>query len=77
MKREPTCKELLSVIRAKCRECSSGSTKEVQRCKIDDCPLWSYRQTYADDPARRQRQQKKGKRETVRTVQLDMFDMTG
>lgn len=34
---------LMVAIRAKCLDCSGGMRKEVQGCKIRECPLWPYR----------------------------------
>jgi hypothetical protein len=33
----------LKAIRAKCLECSGGSTAEVKACEAEDCPLYPYR----------------------------------
>lgn len=33
----------IKAIRAKCVDCSGGSTAEVRRCQVFDCPLWSFR----------------------------------
>ncbi len=33
----------LKAIRAKCLDCSCGSTKAVRECPITDCPLYLYR----------------------------------
>ena len=33
----------LKAIRAKCVECSGGSTAEVKACEAEDCPLYPYR----------------------------------
>ena len=33
----------IKAIRAKCVDCSGGSTAEVRRCQVFDCPLWKYR----------------------------------
>lgn len=41
----------LRAIRAKCRECSGGSTAEVRECPVYDCPLYPYRNGH--NPARR------------------------
>ena len=30
-------------IRAKCRDCSCGSTAEIRLCELADCALWPYR----------------------------------
>ena len=40
---KPTPEVLLVSIRAKCLDCSGGMRKEVQRCKMWECPLWPYR----------------------------------
>lgn len=53
---------LLSAIRAKCLDCCAGSRKEVERCKIDYCPLWQYR-------IREQREHRKEEQ-----GQIDIFD---
>lgn len=34
---------ILSVIRAKCIDCSGGNTAEVRRCVTHTCALWPYR----------------------------------
>lgn len=41
--REPTPQTLLSVIYAKCIFCCAGSRREVERCRVLDCPLHPYR----------------------------------
>ena len=33
----------LRAIRAKCMDCSCGSSHEVRECTIDNCPLFQYR----------------------------------
>jgi hypothetical protein len=33
----------LRAIRAKCRDCSCGSTRYVKQCPSTDCPLWTFR----------------------------------
>ena len=30
-------------IRMKCYDCSAGNYAEVERCLVDDCPLFAYR----------------------------------
>lgn len=30
-------------IRAKCIDCSSGSSEEVKNCTVHDCPLYAFR----------------------------------
>lgn len=47
MKSKPTPESLLTAIRAKCMDCSGNSRREVERCKLRDCPLWPYRNTRA------------------------------
>ena len=37
----------LSAIRAKCLECSGNNAKEVDACPIEDCPLYTFRNTKA------------------------------
>lgn len=34
---------LLAAIRAKCLDCSGNMRREVERCKLKDCPLYPYR----------------------------------
>lgn len=34
---------LLSAIRAKCMECCGNQRREVERCKLNSCPLHPYR----------------------------------
>jgi len=33
----------IKAIRAKCLDCSGGSSKEVRLCPAEGCPLWPYR----------------------------------
>ena len=33
----------MKAIRARCLDCSGGSSKEVRSCTINDCPLYEYR----------------------------------
>ena len=33
----------MTVIRAKCLDCSAGQQSEVRRCTAVKCPLWPYR----------------------------------
>lgn len=40
---KPTMYEAMTAIRAKCMECSGNSRREVERCRIKDCPLYPYR----------------------------------
>lgn len=34
---------LLSAIRAKCMECCGNQRREVERCRLENCPLHPYR----------------------------------
>lgn len=43
----PTAEALLVAIRAKCMDCSGNQRKEVERCKLKDCPLHPYRSVKA------------------------------
>lgn len=36
-------KTAIKAIRAKCLDCSGGSSKEVRLCPVTDCPLYPYR----------------------------------
>lgn len=38
---------LLVAIRAKCMDCSGNSRREVERCKLKDCPLYPFRNVEA------------------------------
>lgn len=49
MRNSPSPDVLLVAIRAKCLDCCGGMRKEVQGCKIKECPLWSYRTAEARD----------------------------
>lgn len=42
-------------IRAKCLECQCGQIAEVSRCRMTDCPLWSWRFGRRETPADRQK----------------------
>ena len=48
MSAKPTPEELLIAIHKHCLDCSGGSRKEVQNCKIKGCSLYPFRQ----EPAR-------------------------
>ena len=41
----------LKAIRAKCLDCCCGSSDEVKKCPIPDCPLYPYRDGH--NPARK------------------------
>lgn len=63
MRAKPTTDELLIAIHKHCLECSGGSRKEVQNCRIKGCNLHPYRQ----EPTRQREKPLKG--------QLTLFDM--
>lgn len=44
---KPTVDEALTAIRLKCMDCSGNSRREVERCKLKDCPLYPYRSVKA------------------------------
>jgi hypothetical protein len=53
---EPVTKKLSfgKAIRAKCLECSNGSSNEVKHCPIELCPLYPFR--FGKDPGRVKRE---------------------
>lgn len=63
MSKKPTPDELLVAIHKHCLECSGGSRKEVQNCKIKGCNLYQYRQ----EPTRQREKPPKG--------QITLFDL--
>lgn len=63
MSTKPTSNELLIATHKHCLECSGGSRKEVQNCRIKDCNLYPYRQ----EPTRQREKPIKG--------QLTLFDL--
>ena len=63
MSKKPTPDELLVAIHKHCLECSGGSRKEVQNCKIKGCNLYKYRQ----EPTRQREKPPKG--------QITLFDL--
>lgn len=60
---KPTTDELLVAIHKHCLQCSGGSRKEVQNCRIKDCNLYPYRR----EPTRTREKPEKG--------QLTLFDL--
>ena len=38
---------LMVAIRAKCMDCSGNSRREVERCKVKNCPLYPFRNVEA------------------------------
>ena len=63
MSKKPTPDELLTAIHKHCMDCSGGSRKEVQNCRIHGCSLYPYRQ----EPARERIKPPKG--------QVTLFDL--
>lgn len=63
MSTRPTPGELLVAIHKHCLECSGGSRKEVQNCRIKVCNLYPYRQ----EPTRQREKPPKG--------QTTLFDL--
>lgn len=63
MSAKPTPDELLVAIHKHCLECSGGSRKEVQNCRIKGCNLYKYRQ----EPTRQRGKPPKG--------QITLFDL--
>lgn len=43
----PSSETLLVAIRAKCMDCSGNQRREVERCKLTDCPLHPFRSARA------------------------------
>ena len=39
----PRHRNPVKVIRAKCLDCTCGSSKEVEACPVEKCPLWPWR----------------------------------
>ena len=44
----------IKAIRAKCLECSNGSTAEVKECPVHRCPLYPFR--FGKNPYRQRRE---------------------
>ena len=63
----PTAEALLVAIRAKCMDCSGNQRKEVERCKLKDCPLHPYRSVKAIGGEHECQTEIKG--------QIDLFDV--
>lgn len=63
----PTAEALLVAIRAKCLDCSGGSRREVERCKIKDCAIYPFRSVSAIGGEHEQQTRIKG--------QLDLSDV--
>lgn len=63
----PSSEALLVAIRAKCLDCSGNQRREVERCKLANCPLYPYRSTRAIGGEH--------ERQTEISGQIDLFDV--
>lgn len=63
----PTSDVLLVAIRAKCLDCSGGSRREVERCKLKDCAIYPFRSVKAVGGEH--------ERQTEINGQIDLFDV--
>lgn len=55
----------LKQIRLYCLQCVCGSSDEVKRCSIKDCPLWSFR--FGKNPFRTKRTVSEEQKEAFRS----------
>ena len=55
----------LKQIRLYCLQCVCGSSEEVKRCSIKDCPLWSFR--FGKNPFRTKREYTEEQKEAMRS----------
>lgn len=55
----------LKQIRLYCLQCVCGSSEEVKRCSIKDCPLWSFR--FGNNPFRTKREYTEEQKEAMRS----------
>lgn len=63
----PSSEALLVAIRAKCMDCSGNQRREVERCKLTDCPLHPFRSVRAIGGEHEQQTESNG--------QIDLFDV--
>ena len=63
----PSCESLLVAIRAKCMDCCGNQRREVERCRLKDCPLYPYRSVKAIGGEHERQPEIKG--------QIDLFDV--
>lgn len=63
----PSSEALLVAIRAKCMDCSGNQRREVERCKLTDCPLYPFRSVRAIGGEHEQQTEING--------QIDLFDV--
>ena len=63
----PSSDALLIAIRSKCLDCSGNQRKEVERCRLKDCPLYPYRSVKASGGEHERQTEIKG--------QIDLFDV--
>ena len=50
----PKYRNPVKVIRAKCLDCTCGSSHEVELCPAEKCPLWLWR--FGKNPYRKERE---------------------
>lgn len=50
----PKHRNPVKVIRDKCLECCGGSSKEVELCSVEKCPLWRFR--FGKNPYRKKQE---------------------
>jgi len=60
----PKYRNPVKVIRAKCLDCTCGSSKEVEACPVEKCPLWPWRS--GKNPYRERRTMSDEQRAAVR-----------
>lgn len=63
----PSCEVVLAAIRAKCMDCCGNARKEVERCRLEGCPLHPYRSVKAIGGEHERRTENKG--------QLNLFEV--
>lgn len=55
----------VKAIRLKCLDCSGGSSNEVDKCPVKQCPIWPFR--YGRNPFRTRRELSDEERERIAT----------
>lgn len=63
----------MKAIRAKCLDCSCGSTNEVKLCPITRCPLYPFREGHNPNIARRELTEEQREAARVRLAQNTRF----
>lgn len=54
----------VKAIRLKCLDCSAGSSSDVDKCSIRDCPIWPFR--HGKNPFRTRRELSEDERERLK-----------